>query len=89
MVAYVVGIASTEAAWLKMIGRTGQEERVVVEDLWPSVEEAAHPYPRLEQLVTSQRGQDPQAAREEIFGYGLERVLDGLEARLRSAGRRP
>jgi hypothetical protein len=32
--------------------------------------------------VTGYGGRDPQKAQDEDFEYGLERVLDGLQARL-------
>jgi hypothetical protein len=37
---------------------------------------------RLRTVTTGYAGQDPQQAMDEDFEYGLERVLDGLQARL-------
>ncbi|MDX2822612.1 TetR/AcrR family transcriptional regulator [Streptomyces ipomoeae] len=82
LVAYVTGMATSEAAWLTVLARSGQDEQSVVERLWPAAEEAAQDYPLLREGYAEQRGTDPRAAREEGFQYGLERVLDGLETRL-------
>ncbi|MFE9096506.1 TetR/AcrR family transcriptional regulator [Streptomyces sp. NPDC007264] len=84
VVAYVTGMATSEAAWLTVLARSGQDEQEWVERLWPAAERAAQAYPRLREGYAEQRGKDPRAAREEGFQYGLERVLDGLETRLRS-----
>jgi AcrR family transcriptional regulator len=83
VVGYVVGMASSEAAWLNMLARSELNERDWVENLWPSVDEAARAYPRLQNLYSAQRGRDPEGARNESFDYGLDRVLDGIEIQLR------
>jgi AcrR family transcriptional regulator len=80
--AYVIGVGISEAAWLTKLAGAGQTEREWVERLWPSAEEAARQYPRLRERYATQRGRDPGQMREEAFGYGLERILDGLAARL-------
>ncbi|MDH2389205.1 TetR/AcrR family transcriptional regulator C-terminal domain-containing protein [Streptomyces sp. HNM0663] len=77
-------MATSEAAWLTVLARSGQDEQEWVEQLWPAAEQAALAYPRLRESYAQQRGKDPRAARERDFQYGLERVLDGLETRLRS-----
>lgn len=88
LVAYVVGIATSEAAWLTTIARSGQSERDWVERLWPAAEKAAQAYPRLRERYAAQRGAEPREAREDSFGYGLELILDGLETRLAAANSR-
>jgi hypothetical protein len=40
-------------------------------------------HPRLRDGQAAQWAKDPQKIREDDFDYGLRRVLDGLEARLR------
>ncbi|MET9361583.1 TetR/AcrR family transcriptional regulator [Streptomyces sp. NPDC006632] len=84
--AYVTGTAISEAAWLTMLARGGQTEQEWVERLWPAAERAAQAYPRLQKGYADQRGRDPRASRDTNFLYGLERFLDGLEARLGRAG---
>lgn len=83
LVAYVTGMATSEAAWLNVLARSGQDEQTMVERLRPAAEEAAQDYPLLREGYAEQRGVDPRAAREEGFQYGLDRVLDGLETRLK------
>ncbi|MBE4739829.1 TetR/AcrR family transcriptional regulator [Streptomyces caniscabiei] len=83
VVAYVTGTATTEAAWLNVLARSGQDEQSMVEQLWPAAEQAAQDYPLLREGYAEQRGADPRAAREEGFQYGLDRVLDGLATRLK------
>jgi AcrR family transcriptional regulator len=81
VVSYVLGVATSEAAWLTTLARAGQSEREWVERLYPAVEEATRAYPRLRERYAAQRRLDPQRTCEEDFAYGLARVLDGLEAR--------
>lgn len=76
-------MAASEAAWLDVLARGGQGEQTMVERLWPAAEEAAQDHPLLREGYAHQRGVDPRAAREERFRYGLDRVLDGLETRLK------
>ncbi|MET9512842.1 TetR/AcrR family transcriptional regulator [Streptomyces flavidovirens] len=82
LVAYVIGMATSEAAYLSLIARSGKDERELMESLRPSAEQAVRDHPRLREGHVAQRGKDPQQLREANFDYGLQRVLDGLEARL-------
>jgi AcrR family transcriptional regulator len=82
VVAYALGVATTEAAWLTMLARAGESEQQWVARLYPAAEQAAQAYPRLREHYAAQRGADPHQTREEDFAYGLDRVLDGLAARL-------
>jgi hypothetical protein len=83
VISYVLGVATSEAAWLTTLARAGQSERDWVARLYPAAEQATQAYPRLRQHYAEQRDLDPQQTREEDFGHGLDRVLDGLEARLK------
>ena len=80
--AYVIGSGTSEAAWLTLLARSGQNERDLTERLRPAVEQAAQPYPRLRRHFAAYVRQDPQRSRDDDFTYGLDRILDGLEARL-------
>lgn len=86
IVAYVLGRCVSEAAWLRAHTRGGQNEREWVQRLWPAAEEAARAYPRLRQRYATYRGRNPRKTREENFAYGLDRLLDGLQTRLRHPG---
>jgi AcrR family transcriptional regulator len=77
--AYVIGMSTSEAAWLRMLTRSGQSEQEWTERLWPAAVQA---YPRLRKLYAAQRGQDSGGTRNGNFDNGLECVLDGLATRL-------
>ncbi|MFE2747149.1 TetR/AcrR family transcriptional regulator [Streptomyces scopuliridis] len=81
VVSYVIGISTSEAAWLTALARSGRSEQEWMDRLWPAAEQAVAPYPRLRRLYAAQRGQDRGGAREDHFDGGLACVLDGLEAR--------
>lgn len=81
LIAYVTGVATSEAAWLTVLSRSGQNEQQWMERVWLAAEQAAQAYPHLREGYAQQRGKDPRAAREEGFQYGLDRVLDGLQTR--------
>ncbi len=91
VIAYVIGVGTTEAAWLTTLARSGQSERDWIDSLRPAAEQAAQAYPRLREAytATASADTDPQQTRDENFGYGLERVLDGLEVRLARTGGGP
>ncbi|WP_331721423.1 TetR/AcrR family transcriptional regulator C-terminal domain-containing protein [Streptomyces sp. NBC_00212] len=81
LVAYVVGMGTSEAAWLTALTRSGKSQEEWAEDLWPAVEQAAQPYPRLHAWCVSRRSSDPMGGDStDIFTYGLDRLLNGLEA---------
>ena len=82
VIAYVTGMATTEAAWLTVLARSGQTEQEYVSGLWPAAAEAAEAYPHVREGYAEQREKDPGVVREEAFRYGLDRVLDGLETRI-------
>ncbi|MFF8833572.1 TetR/AcrR family transcriptional regulator [Streptomyces sp. NPDC015131] len=76
LMAYVVGIATSEAAYLSLIARSGVSERE-----WLS----AHGPDSGEEGDEGEET-DPQQVREDRFAYGLDRILDGLAARLAPGG---
>ncbi|MFD8419827.1 TetR/AcrR family transcriptional regulator [Streptomyces sp. NPDC059466] len=82
LVAYVTGMATSEAAYLNVLARSGQTEQDWVNNVWPTAEQAAESYPHLRDGYAEQRGKDPRTSRDTNFQYGLDRVLDGLETRI-------
>ncbi|MFD8196427.1 TetR/AcrR family transcriptional regulator [Streptomyces wuyuanensis] len=86
LIAYVTGIAIGEAAWLTMVARTGETEEHWFERLLPTAEKAAESHPRLREKYAEQRDAHPGSVRDAKFEYGLQRVLDGLAARLSAPG---
>ncbi|MEV5541798.1 TetR/AcrR family transcriptional regulator [Saccharopolyspora shandongensis] len=79
--AYVIGVSTSEAAWLTMLARSGQGEQEWAERLWPAAERAVQEFPRQRELYAAQRGQNLRGARDDEFAIGLDCVLHGLAAR--------
>ncbi|MFH8794109.1 TetR/AcrR family transcriptional regulator [Streptomyces sp. NPDC017941] len=78
--AYVIGTAATEAAWLTMLARSGQEEQEWAERVAAISEQAMEPFPRLRQLYAEQGAGAADQTRRSNFDVGLDVILDGLEA---------
>ncbi|GHE77124.1 hypothetical protein GCM10018785_51730 [Streptomyces longispororuber] len=79
---YVIGIATTEAAYLTTLARSGRDEQAWMETVRPAVETAVRPYPRVRAMYELEPRRDVQDARQGYFQVGLNCILDGLEARL-------
>ncbi|MFF7414902.1 TetR/AcrR family transcriptional regulator [Streptomyces lydicus] len=82
LMAYVIGIATFETAYLSQITRSGKTEQEWVAGLRPAFEEASQEHPRLREGSAARHDVHPQQIRDDDFAYGLDRVLDGLAARL-------
>lgn len=80
---YVIGIASTEAATISKLRRSGLDQAAWRAAVWPAAVEAAAPYPCLRALYAAHEDTDLADDTDANFRYGLARTLDGLEARLR------
>ncbi|MEV0299300.1 TetR/AcrR family transcriptional regulator [Nocardia sp. NPDC050710] len=75
---YVVGIATSEAASITLIRRSGLTEQEWYARIWPTAEAAARPHPRLHRRYTA----DPATmlrTRDESFTHEVGLILDGLE----------
>ncbi|MEV6523325.1 TetR/AcrR family transcriptional regulator [Longispora sp. NPDC051575] len=82
--AYVVGITTTEAAWLTMLARGGHDEVELVQQFLLAGREAVRPYPRLRELHESYDQLAPADTREDSFTVGLDCLLDGMATRLKT-----
>lgn len=82
LIAYVIGITSSEAAYLSMLARTGMSEQEWFESLRPAAEAAVKEHPLVQEGFAMRRGETPQQMRDTDFSYGLDRLLDGFEHRL-------
>ncbi|MFE6050103.1 TetR/AcrR family transcriptional regulator C-terminal domain-containing protein [Kitasatospora sp. NPDC056446] len=82
LIAYVIGMSTTEAAWLTTIARSGETEAEFVARLMPAAVQATADYDHLSAAYTAAAKEDPAEARDGKFAYGLEVVLDGLALRL-------
>jgi hypothetical protein len=81
---YVIGIASTEAATITKLNRGGMDLAAWRAAVWPGAVKAAEPYPNLRALYAAHDATDLTVDAEDSFGYGLNRILDGLESRRRN-----
>ncbi len=84
VLAYVIGVSTTEAAWLGTVARSGQTEAEFVASLMPAAQQAAAGHEHLAWSAAVAAAEDPAELREARFRSGLDVVLDGLALRLRS-----
>ncbi|MFI6300077.1 TetR/AcrR family transcriptional regulator [Nonomuraea sp. NPDC050790] len=88
LIAYVLGTAISEAAYLTMLARSGQSEDDLVERVWPAAQQAAQPYPRLSKLYATRPGKSLHSASDEDFERRLALFLDSLQSWLTPASGR-
>lgn len=79
---FVLGLASNEAATRTRLARTGETVEEWIGKAWPAAQRAAENHPRMKALYAAYAERDMGANADDAFTYGLERILDGLEARL-------
>ncbi|MFJ3218551.1 TetR/AcrR family transcriptional regulator [Kitasatospora sp. NPDC086801] len=85
LISYVVGMSTTEAAWLTTVARAGESEAAFITRLMPAAREATSGLDHLTSAYATAYtapDQDPAAIRDAKFTYGLHVVLDGLALRL-------
>jgi AcrR family transcriptional regulator len=82
MLSYVMGMSTTEAAWLTTVARSGESEAAFVARLLPAARQAAAGYDHLAGAYTTPPDADPAQIRDTKFANGLDIVLDGLATRL-------
>ncbi|WP_405058565.1 TetR/AcrR family transcriptional regulator [Kribbella sp. NBC_01505] len=83
VISYVVGLASTEAATVSKVRRSGLSAEDWMAKVWPVAQQAAEAHPRLTALYDEYSAEAAADQDDEVFDYGLACVLDGLESRLR------
>ncbi|MFF7455108.1 TetR/AcrR family transcriptional regulator [Kitasatospora sp. NPDC008115] len=82
---YVLGMSTTEAAFLTTVMRSGQSESEFIAGLMPSAQEAVAGHEFLSDAFADAAAnavKDPADLRHEKFAYGLNVILDGLALRL-------
>ncbi|MFD7321467.1 TetR/AcrR family transcriptional regulator C-terminal domain-containing protein [Streptomyces sp. NPDC059875] len=84
LLGYVIGMSTTEAAWLTTVARSGETEAEFIARLTPAAQEAAVGHDHLTEAYQATLAADPVEIRDTKFAYGLEVVLDGLALRLPS-----
>ncbi|MER5861804.1 TetR/AcrR family transcriptional regulator C-terminal domain-containing protein [Kitasatospora sp. NPDC002040] len=78
---YVIGMTTTEAAWLTAVARSGETEAAFIARLMPAARQAAAGHDHLVDAY-AEGAPDPAGSRDGKFAYGLEVILDGLALRL-------
>lgn len=83
VLSFVIGMSTTEAAWLSTVARSGGTEAEFIAKLMPAAHRASEVH---EHLARNSRTvvEDPVALRDAKFANGLAIVLDGLALRLPS-----
>ncbi|MEV4254174.1 TetR/AcrR family transcriptional regulator C-terminal domain-containing protein [Spirillospora sp. NPDC049652] len=82
LIAYVVGVSTSESATLRTLARSGRSQREWAERLLPAAAEATRAYPRLHKIYTARRDDAARVVRDDDFEVGLECVLQGIARRL-------
>jgi AcrR family transcriptional regulator len=82
VLSYVIGMSTTEAAWLTTVARSGLTEAAFVARLMPAAQQAAAGHEHLADTYADAAPADPAQIRDDKFAYGLDVVLDGLAMRL-------
>ena len=81
VLSYVIGMSTTEAAWLTTVARSGETEAAFIARLMPAAQQAAAGYDHLAEAYAAPVAPDPAEVRDSKFAYGLDVVLDGLALR--------
>ena len=90
LLSYVIGMSTTEAAWLTTVARSGETEADFVARLMPAAQRAAAEYEHLSGAYhAAPPDPDPARLRDTKFANGLDIVLDGLATRLPRTGTKP
>lgn len=83
VIGFVLGVAGNESATQTRLARTGQSVEEWIAKAWPAAEAAAQDHPRMRELYAAYRERDLEADTAGTFAYGVDRILDGLELRLK------
>jgi AcrR family transcriptional regulator len=82
ILSYVIGMSTTEAAWLTAVARSGETEAGFIARLLPAAQQAAADYDHLAESYSAAPAPDPAKLRDTKFANGLDVILDGLALRL-------
>jgi len=79
---FLIGTAMAEAAWTNWLARRGQTVEEWTAESMRAAADTPEEHERLHAVLANYEGKDAQQSVDEDFTYGLDRVLDGLQARL-------
>ncbi|MEV5963833.1 TetR/AcrR family transcriptional regulator C-terminal domain-containing protein [Kribbella sp. NPDC051952] len=83
VMSYVLGTVSAEVATREMVRRSGQSMDEWAEGMLSQAEAIATDYPEMQASVRRRTRQDLDAALTQTFVFGLDALLDGLQARVK------
>jgi AcrR family transcriptional regulator len=81
---YVTGVAMAEAAWHSLLARRGLSHQDWADEAVAAANQASDGRPVLQEVMENYKDKDPRQAMDEDFADALDRILDGLQARLDS-----
>ncbi|MGW6279363.1 TetR/AcrR family transcriptional regulator [Kribbella sp. NPDC055071] len=81
VMSYVLGTASSEVATREMVRKSGRSATDWMDQLRQETQAIADEYPQLQESVDRRLRQGFDASLTENFAYGLDVLLDGLQAR--------
>ncbi len=84
VMAYVLGQASAEVAFHRVVRKSGQSIEVWTDDVLEQAKAAIQEHPEMQESLRRRTTADPAQVMNESFAFGLDTLLDGLEARLKS-----
>lgn len=83
VMSYVLGTASAEVATREMVRKSGRSEENWVSEILEQAQAVAGDYPEMQKSVRRRTTMDLDAGLTENFVFGLDALLDGLEARVK------
>jgi AcrR family transcriptional regulator len=83
VMSYVLGTVSAEVATREMVRKSGRSEESWVSELLEQAQSVATDYPQMQESVRRRTSTDLDSELTENFVFGLDALLDGLQARVK------
>jgi AcrR family transcriptional regulator len=83
VMSYVLGTVSAEVATREMVRKSGRSEESWVSELLEQAQSVSDDYPRMQESVRRRTSLDLDAELTQNFVFGLDALLDGLQARVK------
>jgi hypothetical protein len=83
VMSYVLGTVSAEVATREMVRKSGRSEETWVSELLEQAQSVSTDYPHMQESVRRRTSVDLDSELTENFVFGLDALLDGLQARVK------
>jgi len=83
VMSYVLGTVSAEVATREMVRKSGRSEESWVSEMLEQAQSVATDYPQMQESVRRRTSVDLDGELTENFVFGLDALLDGLQARVK------